>query len=245
MHNYIIFNKKYIQNLKYEKLISDNLNFAILECKCKNLNIIYAIEEEDNFVYFGATSTCLNSMHFTTIELKKNYTLFLNVDKIQKYITKIFENQKIDNLYLFRSKLINLNESYKDLYLKMLRNLIKKNNLIIYTCKISDIHMNFTNYIFDIIYISNDDFNEILNSISNIELSFSNFLILNMNYLLFNTTNEDIFNILINNREDSIYISNNNNKNKNFMISNFKNIKMINNISKKYIENVNIIKICN
>jgi len=245
MNNYIIFNKKYIQKLKYHKLLSDNLNYAILECIDKKFNIIYAIEEGDIFVYFGAIIQGLSYLSFTTIDMKKNFTLFIDVDKVNKYISKVYENCNFDNLFLFKSKLFNLNESYRDLYNKFFRNMIKKNNLIMYVSKLSDFHINFTNYIFDIIYITNDDFNELLLFISNIELSVSKFMIFNMNYLIFYKNENDIIDALEMEEKDKILLSNNNNKYKNFMITEFKNIKTINTLSKKYFENINIIKIYN
>jgi len=243
MDNYIIINKKYIKNLKYEKLISDNLNHALLESVCKKYNLIYAIEEEDNFLYFGTTIDSLNSIIFSNIELKKNYTLFLNIKKMDKYISKLYQNINFENLYIFRSKLYNLNESYKDLYSKLLRNINKKNNLIIYTHKINDIHINYTSYIFDIIYVSNDDFYEFLNCVNNIKLTFNKVVIFNMNYLIFSNDNEDILNAINSEQNNTILLSNNNKKNKNFMIIEYKNLNKINDIKKEYTNNINIIKI--
>jgi len=146
---------------------------------------------------------------------------------------------------MLRSKLYNLNESYKDLYSKLLRNINKKNNLIIYTHKINNIHINFTNYIFDIIYVSNDDFDEFLNCVHNIELKVNKVMFLNMNYFIFNNNDEDILNAVNSNQNNTILLSNNNKKSKNFMIIEYKNLKKINDVDKKYIDSINIIKIFN
>lgn len=240
MNNYLILNKKYIQKTFYEKLISNNVDFAIMECKCKNFNILYAIEENDIFVYFGSNIQCINSISFTNIENKKNYTIIFNIQKVYDYINKFYEKSKFDNLYLFHSKLKLLNESYKDLYSKLLINTNKKNNLIFYKCKKSDIEINFTNYIFDIIYISDDTFNDVINNISKIKININKLMILNMNYLLFQLNLQHLFDLQV--LENEIYLSNNNKKYKNFSITLFKNVHDIEKFRKKYLD-FDIIKI--
>jgi hypothetical protein len=243
MDNYIIFNKKFIKNLKYEKLISNDINFAIMECICKNLNIIYVIEENDIFNYFGANSFSIDSLDIISIENKKNFLLFINIHKCKsnKYISKFYENNKYENIYFFHSKLINLNESYKDSYQKILKNINKKNNFLIYFSKNSDIYMHFTNYIFDVIYINNNDFNDWIFDISDIKIDFSKIMILNMNYLIF-LQDEDIFK---NTNDSEIWLSNNNKKYKNFACLSFKNLKKINDTKENYLKNIDIIKLIN
>jgi len=242
MNNFIIFNKLYFNKSIYSALDSKNLHNAILECLCKKYNMIYCIMENDNFQYYGSNydNRFLTYVH---IDNKKNFTVFLNIESIDYIFSKIYMNSKIENLFIFHSKLKLLNESYKDLYNKLLKNLNKKNNIYLYTSKIDEINIHFTNYIFDIIYISNYKFDNILNSIHNIESNISNFIIFNMNYFLFIDSGkiEDMLKV----EDKYVYLCNNNEKYKNFMITNFKNCKNIKNLKQVYINYVNLSKIYN
>lgn len=240
MDNYIIFNKLFFNKLNYKKLESKSLHYSILECYCKNFNLIYCIMEEETFKFYGSKYK-EDILNYTKIENKKNFSVFLDISNVNIFLQKIYDNMKIENFFLFHSKLNILDESYRDIYQKLIRNFTKNNNIFMYVSKIDEINIQFTNYIFDVIFISKNKFQTTFENIQTLKLNISKIMIFNMNYFIFLDIEKTLE--LFMNDHENIYISNNNKKYKNFMIVDFKNLKKLKSLKETCLSFINITKI--
>lgn len=236
MIKFLILKNTFLPNLFYKKLESSNIEHAHCECISKKLNIMYAIEENGNFIYYG--STLSDDIQINKSDYKKSFTILFDLFDSKNIMKKFFKN-KYENLILLHGNHKNLKISYDDIYPKIFEKFDKNENVCIYMTKYDKTLPIITNYIFDIIIINDDDFEHRMQTIMSYHIKSLKMICINMNYFyFFKDQSKSIFNL-----ENCPISLKNVEKYKNFMIIPMDNLKSLKTTTFKKVDFIYVSKI--